>query len=190
MVKEGDTFGRLTVVKYSRSISGHHMFICKCSCGNFALLRGTGLLSGHVKSCGCQKIDSARKKKIPEGVGSFNSLYGLYRRMAEKRALTFELSLERFAELTQQNCYYCDRTPSNFHIRTRGNGVYQYNGIDRLDNNKGYEEGNVVTCCKRCNYMKTNMGLSEFLEHLTKIYNNLNLGRYAQDDKSNNIEEL
>lgn len=32
--------------------------------------------------------------------------------------------------------------------------LYFYNGIDRLDNTKGYTPENSVACCKHCNSLK------------------------------------
>ena len=40
---------------------------------------------------------------------------------------------------------------------------YKYNGIDRVDNEKGYEEGNVVPCCKICNVAKHDMEQKDFI---------------------------
>ena len=52
------------------------------------------------------------------------------------------------------------------------NGDYLYNGLDRVDNNKGYFEDNVVPCCGVCNKMKGTMKQEEFLNLIFQIYNN------------------
>jgi len=44
------------------------------------------------------------------------------------------------------------------------------NGIDRINSNIGYIEGNVVPCCKHCNRAKNTMSDSEFREWIKKIY--------------------
>ena len=50
----GKTYGRLTVLKPDGlSNDNRVMWLCKCSCGNFARIRGTDLRSGHTTSCGC-----------------------------------------------------------------------------------------------------------------------------------------
>ena len=59
----------------------------------------------------------------------------------------FGLSLKEFLEIVQSPCHYCGAPPSNM------NRV-KYSGIDRKDNDKGYESGNVCACCKRCNSIK------------------------------------
>jgi hypothetical protein len=169
-------------------MSGQHtMFECLCDCGNTVYVRGSGLLSSHVQSCGCQKIDSARIKKVPRGMSSLKSCYGFYERCAKNRNLDFQISLEVFQKITSENCYYCGAKPSNSHQRTRGNGAYIYNGIDRIDNNKGYIDGNIVPCCKRCNYMKSAMGFDDFLNHIKRINNHLKLENISQSDMRSNI---
>jgi hypothetical protein len=32
-------------------------------------------------------------------------------------------------------------------------GEWVYNGIDRVDNNKQYIKENLVSCCKKCNFI-------------------------------------
>lgn len=45
----------------------------------------------------------------------------------------------------------------------------KFNGIDRIDNNEGYVEGNVRSCCKTCNRMKSSMTAEMFVSHANKI---------------------
>jgi hypothetical protein len=51
------------------------------------------------------------------------------------------------------------------------NGSYEYNGIDRLNNNLGYCISNSVPCCRWCNYSKNNRTESEFLLWVNNVYN-------------------
>ncbi len=46
------------------------------------------------------------------------------------------------------------------------------NGIDRINSNIGYIEGNIVPCCKHCNSAKNTMTESEFKEWIVRLYNN------------------
>jgi len=48
----------------------------------------------------------------------------------------------------------------------------KYNGIDRVDNSRGYESGNVVSCCGVCNMLKHVLSKEEFLARIEKIYKN------------------
>lgn len=51
----GKTFGRLTVISKDteRTTKRRAFWVCKCSCGNTKTVRGDGLYSGAVQSCGC-----------------------------------------------------------------------------------------------------------------------------------------
>jgi deferrochelatase/peroxidase EfeB len=43
------------------------------------------------------------------------------------------------------------------------------NGLDRVDNNRGYVFSNVVSCCFKCNQMKGKLSVQEFLNHIIKV---------------------
>ena len=45
-----------------------------------------------------------------------------------------------------------------------------YNGLDRVDNSRGYEPSNVVPCCRRCNRAKDDMSSQEFMKWLGQAY--------------------
>jgi len=75
---------------------------------------------------------------------------------ASKRGLPYTLTREQFMEFWQRPCKYC-----GIEIGTIG--------LDRVDNDKGYELGNVVACCSRCNLMKGTMDTVEFIRHAQLI---------------------
>lgn len=49
----GKKFGRLTVLYRDKNIGTHAAWRCKCDCGAEKVVRGSRLLDGRVKSCGC-----------------------------------------------------------------------------------------------------------------------------------------
>ena len=49
-------------------------------------------------------------------------------------------------------------------------GEFYYNGIDRKDNFLGYTLSNVVTCCKKCNFLKRDMSYIDFINYIKQIY--------------------
>lgn len=83
----------------------------------------------------------------------------IYQRVARTKNLSYELTDDEFAELTDGFCVYCDRPTTATHK----------NGIDRLDSTKGYVAGNCVTCCGQCNMAKKTMSLDDFIEHAHKV---------------------
>lgn len=90
----------------------------------------------------------------------------MYKFNAKKRNLVFDLSKEQFNELTRANCVYCNKAPES---RVMDKKLITVNGIDRIDNNHGYIFGNVVSCCKMCNQMKSNLTYIEFKNHINNI---------------------
>ena len=49
----GRRFGQLTVLKHEKYENGTHFWRCRCDCGNETVVRQSGLLYEHVRSCGC-----------------------------------------------------------------------------------------------------------------------------------------
>lgn len=88
-------------------------------------------------------------------------VYANYKNSAEHRGHPFELDFDLFAEVIQQNCYYCGAEPNNLY--ERHNVKDYYSGIDRIDNTKGYFPDNIVPCCIVCNRAKFKMTTKEFL---------------------------
>jgi hypothetical protein len=74
-----------------------------------------------------------------------------------------DLTINEFAYLISQPCYYCKSINSN-----NWNG-FKYNGLDRIDNNLNHNKQNIVPCCKHCNYAKRNMKYIDFINHLNKL---------------------
>ncbi len=161
----GKRFGRLLALAFA-GLNKHSRAIwrCRCDCGKMVTVEGQLLRTKHSQSCGCYKRDNARLEK---GESSFNSLYRVYRNMAKKRGLSFSLTKDEFKSLTKQNCYYCDKNPQQIiKAINRNYGDYVYNGVDRVDNSKGYEPDNVVACCKLCNWMKRDLSQESFVRHI------------------------
>lgn len=169
----GQRFGRLVAVEPTdERRHGSVMWVCKCDCGNLCKIRASHLTYYGTKSCGCiQKEMLGNMTRLEKGQASFNATLHSYKQNAKKRGYSFNLTKEQFREITQQNCSYCGRKPCQVAFQNKyGNGVYVYNGIDRVNNSIGYEIGNVVPCCKICNRAKDVMGTEEFLDWIKSVY--------------------
>lgn len=171
-------FGRLLVISREPSkkfkTSYFTMFKCICDCGNLYITYGSSLNKGKVLSCGCLKIEKAKK---PKGEAGFNDLYGEYKKRSIKSNREFSLSKDEFRKLTKDLCFYCGDVPRNEHIphhsrsiASREHEKYIYNGVDRVDSSKGYNINNCVTCCKLCNIAKHNLSKMEFYSRIQRIY--------------------
>jgi len=56
-------FGRWTVVSYSDMDQYRASFwLCRCICGNLKRVRGSGLIRGDSKSCGCLKKELSQER--------------------------------------------------------------------------------------------------------------------------------
>jgi len=108
-------------------------------------------LCGGGSICKHDRIRSKCADCYPKGI------YDLYIRGAKKRSHQFTLTFEDYLKLSSRACEYCgDRSVRN--------------GIDRKDNSVGYTSENSVPCCSKCNLMKRNYSVREFLRHIRKIY--------------------
>lgn len=49
----GQKFNMLTVIEHANDINGREAYLCKCDCGNTAIVEARRLKSRTTKSCGC-----------------------------------------------------------------------------------------------------------------------------------------
>lgn len=169
----GQRFGRLLVIQRDGTYLKNRVavWLCQCDCGNITSVRGTSLRCGTTQSCGClSKELTLERVRLPKGEANFNALYYCYIKNAKKRGWNFNLSKPFFRHLVIQPCYYCGDSPSNtFRGNKNMNGVFVYNGIDRVQNEIGYVPDNVVPCCSRCNSIKATFSISDFVAHCKKV---------------------
>lgn len=86
---------------------------------------------------------------------------------AKKREKAWNITDDFAKELMIKPCHYCGLIQLDVMV----------NGIDRVNNDIGYEYDNVVSCCKLCNYFKKNYTVDTFLSHVKRIFHNqINLG--------------
>jgi hypothetical protein len=111
--------------------------------------------------------------------------YYSYRVGARKRNLAFDLTFNQFREIITESCRYCGFIPV-FNKDTKESSV---NGIDRVDNAKGYHMTNVAACCSNCNYMKSNLTEFDFLKQVSKIYHNLEFYKVFNPDQKASVRE-
>lgn len=175
----GKRFGLLMVIgidtNYLPPKTGNkqHKWLCDCDCGKTKSIRGGCLNSGNTISCGCV----VRKN----GNDFFwESTYRICKTNAKNRNYEFELTMCEFKKISVQNCFYCNAAPSaktnfkNRYVKTciqnqvkidesfANSKVVNVNGLDRVDNNRGYMLDNIVACCKHCNIAKRDNTKEEF----------------------------
>jgi hypothetical protein len=162
----GKVLKNLKIIKNLEIDAKNHqglMYLCECvNCGN-QYKNATTQLTNMKVGCKCEKIYNETAPK--------NKIFCQYRKNAQIKGLDFKLELSEFINLCEKSCHYCGLESSNeVNIRDFYYG-WKYNGIDRVDNKKGYILENCVTCYKTCNKMKMALLQTEFLNHITRIYN-------------------
>lgn len=172
------TFGRLNVIEVvesTRDSSNRSLVLrkCLCVCGNTVIVKSLNLLSNQTKSCGCLQKESAKRQghKNYKGlnVAAINSLYSRLKKVSKYREIVFELDKEIYASLIFKPCDYCGRPPQGIYRKGSISQTF-YNGLDRIDSNKGYLPSNVVPCCGDCNMAKSDLTKEQFLSLIKTIY--------------------
>lgn len=82
------------------------------------------------------------KKEIKSYVRTPKAKFQNIKSSAKIRNLSFTINEFEYIEIIKSSCYYCC---GFFPLPETGGG------LDRLDNNIGYDLGNVVSCCTICN---------------------------------------
>ena len=96
-----------------------------------------------------------------EGIATLTNTFKAYKSRAIKKQVEFELTLEYFKQIIQDDdCYICNKSNSSSHR----------NGIDRFVNDIGYTIENCRVCCFNCNLMKKNYSFDEIIQKLLLIY--------------------
>jgi hypothetical protein len=170
---KGQCFGNLTVLRDSgkRAHNRGALWSCQCSCGKIKNIRADALKSGATTSCGCVGLERLNEYRVElgEGISAFNSIFAQYKAGARRRGLSFSLTKEQFKDIILSKCHYCGGDLSNYK-RSSLTGL-AYNGVDRIDSEVGYRADNAVSCCSKCNRMKTHHSVAVFKKHIDKIYN-------------------
>jgi len=191
----GQVFGRLTVIRKSEAPS---MWECLCSCGTTKLFTGPNLRTGNTTSCGClhrEKLaasNTSLKSLVEPWLADMN-LYVRkvgYRRQRGKLGSNqfasvegspvsthpsnhWALDLEAYTSLVTGICHYCGRPPNQLPKGANMNPSLRRNGIDRMDNTRGYEPDNCVSCCASCNREKRAQTFEVFVENTKRRYEHL-----------------
>jgi hypothetical protein len=149
-------------------------YLCKCECG-IEKIFSFDKLNNNKNYCGCCKKRPPPKytppKKVDRRCVAVTKIFASIKKGALNRELSFLLTKDEVAALIFSPCHYCGNPHSNgCTMKDKNDGVYKYNGIDRVDSSRGYSIDNVVPCCKWCNYSKMSRSVDDFLSHIYDIY--------------------
>lgn len=125
----------------------------KCDCGTIKTVRSMDVRSGKVASCGCyHKTEMSKRQTKPDNISAKRKFFNNYYFGAKRRNILFELTYDQILEICSKNCFYCNALPKRIVKATKSK--ITVNGIDRVNNELGYNLKNVVPCCGDCNYKK------------------------------------
>ncbi len=137
----------------------------------------------------CQKVYKAAPNKLRIGQATTCSMscYKTQKGTADGSAAARKLSINRcrlrrkgctledseILALFRGDCFYCGQKASESHEKVKGDiSTRGLNGIDRVDNAGGYTRDNVVSCCRACNELKSDLAIEKleiFQERALKI---------------------
>jgi len=155
----GKRFGKLTVVSHHSRGKG---YLCQCDCGGQTLAKTHALKTGKHASCSCGKTAPRPKARKPDHQAAKLSIYRNYRRAAERRGHVFDLDFDTFCLFLEGQCHYCGSLPHRSIPSIKAHRDFKYNGVDRVENSKGYSPDNCVSCCDTCNTSKAALPLEHF----------------------------
>jgi hypothetical protein len=137
----GQRFGRLIAIRYL----GASFWLCQCDCGGSNKINAGNLRNSHIQSCGCLKSESivrcrGRASRLKHGKSKTSRAYKSWRHARERcrnpkcpkypsyggRGLEFSVIWDDF------DAFFAalgEPPPETT--------------LDRIDNNRGYEPGNV-----------------------------------------------
>ncbi len=155
----GQVFGSWTVLEWGQDLK----WKCQCVCGTIGWVKGWMLRNGGSTKCRICRVKSTTRVDT-----AFRKLLATYKRNAKHKKLDWRLTDDQFRKLTSSPCYYTGQLPA--HEQVVGlTGIYLYNGVDRVDNDKGYILSNCVPCASVVNFAKKNIPKKDFIEMCRQV---------------------
>lgn len=140
---EGQTYGRLTVIRRAGSKAGRVTWACMCECGTTVEVVSNALTSGHTKSCGCWRDQRNRSAPLKHGHARRGTPFTpTYRTWQSMMSRCYNKKLKSFKDYGGRGIKVCDgwHLFENFlaYMGERPKGMT----LDRIDNSKGYTPDN------------------------------------------------
>lgn len=121
----------------------------------------------YCNKCRHKQINSCRMKSWARFV---RHICNRKRTKQKETGLEFSLTQEYLHNLLKIQKYSCAFSGELLNLEGLGREV---SSLDRIDNTKGYVEGNVVWVKYKYNIVKNDLTLEEFKKHLPKWYKNV-----------------
>lgn len=173
-------FGRLSVslLSQTKKHNGRTVVLCFCDCGSKAWVQPKRLRSGHTTSCGCRSKENIlagrelrHKEQTVHGenrVGNRSPEHIVWSGIKERCCNPKSKYYYRYGGRGITVCSTWQTSFATF-LRDVGRKPAGCDSLDRIDNNKGYEPGNVrwATRVQQANNTGSNVRITHKGETLT-----------------------
>jgi hypothetical protein len=179
LVRVGERFGELTVLSIERVRDNQGIWrykaLSRCDCGSPPkLIKFDTLRSGHTKSCGCGTKRYAKVRgENNVGFKGYKEIRSIFWRRfvrgAVRRNIPFEVTMEYAWNLYEAQGRRCALTGVPIGFSTNRSYIFITASMDRIENSKGYVEGNIQWVHKSINVMKNSHSVEDFTEWCRKV---------------------
>ena len=140
----GNKYGKLLVIEYAGVKKTQKSYICKCDCGNEVVVLSNNLKKGNSKSCGCSRVETCRKRMLKLNFRHGETNTKLWKTWKGILGRTTCQTNSHYARYGGRGIGICEawKIYENF-AKYIGPPPTNNHSIDRINNNKGYEPGNI-----------------------------------------------
>lgn len=201
----GRRFGRLVAVSKTdeRSANGSVKWLFKCDCGNEAIIDGSSVRNGLIKSCGCYHSECATKLCISRRVHG-EEPQRLYNIWCGMKGRCNNPNAPKYPRYGARGIKVCKEWVSDFTAFrdwALSHGYADNLSIDRIDNDGNYEPGNCRWVTNKqqsrnrstnhmIEYQGKNISLMEYAEKTGMNYNTLKERIYNGRWSENGLEQV
>lgn len=139
----GQRFNKLLVLRFVGKAGKRRYFLCRCDCGVETVGRIDQIMSGHKKSCGCDRTGKGagiRNGNYKHGMRK-SAEYGSWLSMRRRCADTTH---PKYCDYGGRGIYVCERWEGSFpnFISDMGPKPSKMHSLERLDNDGPYSPEN------------------------------------------------